>query len=143
MSRYPRNVPESALSPELKALIHELTSRLLSGDSPTHALLREQFAKARIREVELTGVGLFAHFDVPKTTPLASPARMIGGNVPMDVVGLEGGAGCLLCVSDGRLDFLEIYVNGTEEFPERPVVRFGPVIPLGVGSPAGNERTER
>ena len=57
MTAYPRTVSASEISPEVKALINELTTRLLSGNSSTHALLREQFARASIRDVELTGVG--------------------------------------------------------------------------------------
>ena len=61
---------------------------------------------------------------------------MIGGNVPRDIEGLEGGAGCLVCVSNGRLDFLEVYVNGTEELPEHPIVRLGQTTPLTIDPPA-------
>ena len=136
MTGYPRTVSASAISPELTALINELTMRLLSGDSPTHAVLREQFAKASIRDVELTGVGLYANFAVPGDASTVAPARMIGGDVPMEIEGLGGGAGCLVCVSSGRLDFLEVYVNGTEEFPEHPIVRFGQTTPLTINPPA-------
>ena len=136
MTEYPCTVPASALSPELRALIRELTARLLSGDSSTHALLREQFAKAEIRDVELTGVGLYANFAVPSDIPRVSPARMIGGDVPMEIDGLEGGAGCLVCVSEGHLDFLEVYVNGGEPFPDRPVARLGSTTPLTFDAPA-------
>jgi hypothetical protein len=118
------------------ALINELTTRLLSGDSPIHAALRTQFAMASIRDVELTGVGLYANFDVPEDAPKVAPARMIGGHVQMEIEGLEGGAGCLVCVSDGRLDFLEIYVNGTELLPERPIARLGQTTPLTLQPPA-------
>jgi hypothetical protein len=136
MTEYPRTVSVSALSPELATLIDELTTRLLSGDSPTHAVLREQFAKASIRDVELTGVGLYANFDVPGEVPSVAPARMIGGDVLMEIEGLQGGAGCLISVSSGRLECLEIYVNSTEEFPERPFVRFGETTPLTITPPA-------
>ena len=136
MTEYPRTVSASAISPELRALISELTTRLLSGDSSTHALLREQFANAEIRDVELTGVGLYANFAVPSDIPRVTPARIIGGDVPMEVEGLEGGAGCLVCVSDGHLDFLEVYVNGREPFPDRPVARLGFTTPLTINSPA-------
>lgn len=140
MVTYPRTVSAAALSPELLALINELATRLLSGDSAMHATLRAQLAEASIRDVELTGVGLYANFAVPAYVPTVTPARMIGGDVSIDIDGLEGGAGCLLCVSDGRLDFLEVYVNGAEEFPERPIARLGSTTPLGINAPPPNDR---
>ena len=51
----------------------------------------------------------------------------------MDVEDLPEGAGSLLCVSDGRLDFLEVYVYGDQPWTENTIVRgFRDVVPLPV-----------
>ena len=131
MGEYPRTLSGEAISAELRSVIDSLTRRLLSGAHPAHSVLRDQYSRARIRDVELTGAGFFANFEVPTDAPLVEPARMIGGDVHMEVDGLAGGAGSLLCVSDGRLAFLEVYVNGGEPWSEHTVVLdFREAIPI-------------
>jgi hypothetical protein len=120
----------------MRELIHDLAGRLLTGSHPALAILRDQFALAHVTGVTLTGAGFYAHFDVPAEIPRIEPRRAIGGNVPMQVDGLENGAGCLLCVTDGRLDFLEGYTFDGE-WPERPVIlSFGETRPLEIHAPA-------
>jgi hypothetical protein len=131
MAGFPRTVLGEKLSPELRSVIDSLTTKLISGDHASHSLLREQYSRAKVREVELTGAGFFARFEVPSGIPTVTPARMIGGEVSMEVEGLANGAGSLLSVSDGRLNFLEVYVNGDEPWTEHTVVRsFGEALPL-------------
>lgn len=131
MPEYPRTLDGDDVSAELRSVIDSLTTRLLSGDDPAHSVLRDQCGRATISSVELTGAGFFAHFAVPADTPIVQPPRLIGGNVVMEVEGLAEGAGSLLCASDGRLAFLEVYVYGSKPWTESTVVRsFGEVTPL-------------
>lgn len=137
MGEYPRTLSGDEIPSKFRDIIDSLATRLLSGDHPTHSLLREQYSRATVREVELTGAGFFARFAVPSDTRAVQPPRLIGGNVAMDVEGLAEGAGSLLCVSDGRLDFLEVYVYGSTPWTENTVVRsFGEVVPLPSDSKA-------
>jgi hypothetical protein len=122
MGEYPRTLSGEAISAELRSVIDSLTSRLLSGTHRAHSVLRDQYSRARIRDVELTWAGFFANFEVSTDAPIVEPGRMVGGDVHMEVDGLAGGAGGLLCVSDGRLAFLEVYVNGDEPWSEYTVV---------------------
>jgi hypothetical protein len=131
MGEYPRTLSGEAISAELRSVIDSLTSRLLSGTHPAHSVLRDQYSRARIRNVELTGAGFFANFEVPTDAPVVEPARLMGGDVHIEVDGLAGGAGSLLCVSEGRLAFLEVYVNSGEPWSEHTVVLdFGEVVPI-------------
>lgn len=58
---------------------------------------------------------------------------MIGGQVPMEVRGLDAGAGCLLKVSQGKIDCVEIYTYGDGAWPDEPdVVSFGESVPVPV-----------
>ena len=133
MSDYPRTLGASDISPSLRRLILELTQRLLGGPAPTHARLRAQFDHAEISQVELTGVGLFASFRIPPDAPLVEPGELIGGDAPLEVEGIRSGAGCLVKVSSGRLDFLEIYTYGNDAWPDEPVVlSVGTVTPIPV-----------
>ena len=130
MGEYPRSVPGESLSPELRALITALATRLLDGPSAAHAILREQLAYCRVARVEFTGAGLYAYFECPEALPRAAVDDTLGGDVPMEVAELEAGAGCLLGVARGRLDFLEVYTFGNESWPEAPTV-----LALGEASP--------
>jgi hypothetical protein len=115
---------------EMLELVRRLVPMLLAGDHPASAALRSQHARASVDRVELTGAGFFVEFSVPLDAPRAEPRELTGGNVPIQIEGLEHGAGCLLFVRDGILRTLEGYTYG-EEWPERPiVVSLGEAVPL-------------
>jgi hypothetical protein len=119
---YPRTLEGAAISPELTSLVGELAHRLLNGSTPVHDQLRGQLAVAHIRDIELTGVGLYANFGGLSACQPVEPKRLIGGDVFLNVEGLEHGAGSLLCVTDGRLACVEIYTFGDEAWPDEPKV---------------------
>ena len=126
MGPYPRTLTANELSPALVSLVRDLATRMLGGTAPAHAVLRAQLDAAKIAFVELTGVGLFAHFEHPPLTQRIVPARVIGGEVPLEVYGLDAGAGSLIAVSNGLLDFVEIYTFGNDAWPDNPeVLSFG------------------
>jgi hypothetical protein len=108
MTAYPRDLSATEVSPGLATLILGLAARLLAGHAPEHRVLRDQLASARLGRVTLTGAGLYAYFEHPVNTVRVVPPEMIGGEVPMEVHGLDAGAGCLVKVSEGKIDFVEI-----------------------------------
>ena len=106
------------------------------GATPVHRALRGQLGEARIERVTLTGAGLYAYFAHPRGTPSVSPPEMIGGEVQMRLAELDAPAGSLLKVSDGRLDFVEIYTFGVRPWPDEPQgVVFGEATPLAIPTP--------
>lgn len=134
---YPRELHGPAISDDLKALVQRLAYRLLDGPTNEHALLRRQLAGAAIERVTLTGAGLFAYFAVAPDAPSILPPRLIGGEVEINSAALDAPAGSLIAVSNGRLDFLEIYTYGDKGWPDIPgVVSLGMAIPLPIGAPA-------
>jgi hypothetical protein len=106
---------------EMLELVDRLMPLLLGGDHPASAALREQYARAKITTIELTGVGFFVEFEVPPDAPRAAPRNLTGGNVNIHVEGVVHDAGCVLFVRDGVIDMLEGYTYA-DEWPERPVV---------------------
>ena len=113
----PQDAPKEVLD-----LAHRLMTLLLAGNHPFCTALREQLVHARLRQVELTGVGFFVSFDVPNDVPRAVEAKFAGGHADIKVEGIPNGAGCVLFVDHGVIQMLEVYTYGTEEFPEHPVV---------------------
>ena|SRR5258705_5093708 len=122
MGPYPRILTRDEISPRLQSVVASLAERLIDGSTTAHKILREQYSRARLRDVELTGVGLFAHFEIPADAKRVAPARVIGGCVSMDVEDVLGGAGSLLCVSDGRINYVEVYMYGSASWPDDPIV---------------------
>jgi hypothetical protein len=131
MTEYPRRLSPAEVSPEMRALIPDLVRRLLTGSHPELVILRQQADQAELAGLTLTGAGFYAYFNVPPDAPRIGPNRVMGGNVHMAVAGLDNG-GCVLCVTDGRLDFLEGYTfEGA--WPERPqILSFGEATPLEI-----------
>ena len=133
MTAYPRELSAAEVSPGLATLIFGLAARLLAGPAPEHRALRDQLASARLLRVTLTGAGLYAYFEHPVHVVRVVPPEMIGGEVPMEVRGLDAPAGSLLKVSEGKIDFVEIYTYGDVGWPDEPdVVSFGESMPVPV-----------
>jgi hypothetical protein len=133
MSDSPRDLTADEISPGVDALVRDLAVRLLGGTTVEHRALRGQLGAARIDRVTLTGAGLYAYFAHPRGTPPVSPSEMIGGEVLMQLPELDAPAGSLLKVSDGRLDFVEIYTFGDRPWPDEPQgVVFGETTPLTI-----------
>jgi hypothetical protein len=81
---------------------------LLGGDQPALQILRNQFAKSRVKHREMTGVGFFTYFDIPNTAERAPvPSRMVLDDVLGTVDGLQHGAGFVLFIVGGSLQMLE------------------------------------
>lgn len=97
---------------------------LLEGEDPVRRALRKQLAVAQVRERQLTGVGFFTSFMLPaEIVPVSIPVGLSPlGDVHAQLEGLQHGAGFLLFLKEGRLDFLEGY-SYDEPWPEN-VVRF-------------------
>jgi hypothetical protein len=85
-------------------------SMLLVGEHPVLDILRRQFELCTIAKREFTGAGVFVTFSVPETAPrLPQRDSFSFGDVSADIQGLQHGAGFVLWVREGVLDFLEGY----------------------------------
>jgi hypothetical protein len=101
----------------LRTLIERVAAELLSSASPQHAVLRAQLHVSTLHAVEFTGVGLFARFQCPDSVTRVTQRRAIGGDVSIELPELAHGAGGLISVNDGVIDFVEIYTNAGEPWP--------------------------
>jgi hypothetical protein len=119
------------------ALVARLLPSLIEGDHPALVALREQFRCARIREVELTGVGFYVDFDVPSHAPLADPADFAGGNATITLDGAANGAGCVLFVRDGRLASLEGYTYGDPWPEDARIISVEDIMPVSPSKAGG------
>jgi hypothetical protein len=118
---YPKTYGPKDAPVELLRLVDRLVPLLIEGAHPALSALRQQFSGARIKQVELTGVGFYVDFEVASDTPLAEPANFSGGDARITVEGVENGAGCVLFVSGGRLATLEGYTYGGDTWLEAAV----------------------
>jgi hypothetical protein len=108
------------MGPQLTTLEADVIDKLLAGDSPVLECLRHQWANANVSRRELSGAGFYVYFaletlSVPKATNAAS-LRL--GDVEATIEGLQNGAGFVLFVTDGYLDFLEGY-SYEEPWPDQ------------------------
>ena len=88
----------------------EVLVMLLDGDDPVLEVLRRQLVCARRSSRELTGAGFFTNFEVPSTAYRfqGQPSFTIG-DVVAEIEGLQFGAGFVLHVVEGALNFLEAF----------------------------------
>ena len=85
-----------------------VVDKLLAGDHPLLATLRQQSDHARIIKREYTGGGFYCTFEVNSTAP-AVPGEFHLGDVNAEVEGLTHGAGFVLFIRGGRISKLEGY----------------------------------
>lgn len=91
----------------LEDLERAVLEKLLDGDHPMFAALREQAQSGRLLGRERTGVGFYCSFEVPPEVSAVEPFDFEIDDVNGEVQGLAHGAGFVLFVRDGRLDMLE------------------------------------
>jgi hypothetical protein len=93
---------------QLTQLEHAVVEKLLQGEHPVLANLRDQLRECSVVRRELTGVGFYTYFNV--ATPSApEPRNLRLDDVAAEIAGLRNGAGFILYVANGRLDLLEGY----------------------------------
>jgi hypothetical protein len=102
----------------------DVMNKLLDGDHPVLALLRDQFVNSRFLRREVTDAGFFLTFNVKigvgNIHGMISNvrARFCFGDVQARISGLDNGAGFLLWVADGYITQLEGYTFG-EKWPSQ------------------------
>ncbi len=68
---------------------------------------------------ENTGAGVYVYFKYSAKVPLfSSENRTIGQSVFAEIEGLEGGAGFMLYIDEGRITLLESFSHGSEAWPD-------------------------
>ncbi|MDQ3365661.1 MAG: hypothetical protein M3680_09560 [Myxococcota bacterium] len=102
-------------------LVERLMRLLLTGDDPLCSVLRAQYEVSHIVDLEFSGLGFFANFEVAAGAPRCTPPDYVGGDAVIELEGVEHGAGCILFVRDGALCFLEGYAYDGD-WPEHPIV---------------------
>jgi hypothetical protein len=94
----------------LNQLEQNVMAMLLAGDAHTLEVLREQYRVANVVEREQTGTGFFVTFAVPLgTARLDEGASLEIGDVAARIKGLQPGAGFVLFVRGGAIEWLEGY----------------------------------
>jgi hypothetical protein len=92
------------------ALEKAVLEKLLNGKSETFQILFRQYQASRVINREMTGVGFFTYFSVPRDIPpLPGTPSFSFGDVHAKLTGLKEGAGFLLTVNKGYLYDLEGY----------------------------------
>jgi hypothetical protein len=96
---------------DLTPLEREVIATLLAPEHPIMHALRRQFEHCHVTAREMTGVGFFTTLAMTTAVPPApvKPGRMHLGDVTATIEGLEHGAGFVLFVQDGVVDFIEGY----------------------------------
>ena len=130
---FPKKYAAASAPSEVLVLVNRLVPQLIVGDHPALIALREQFRRASIAAVEMTGHGFYVDFETPPDVPLAIPSDFAGGNAEIALEGATAGAGCVLFVKNGRLATLEGYTFGDEGWAENArvlaVENVEPIIP--------------
>jgi hypothetical protein len=87
----------------------EVMEKLLAGDHPVLAALRDQLRACEVRSRDLTGHGFLTDLHVDRSAPpVAVPGgRMHIGDVGAEIDEMMYGAGFILFVDGGYLDMLE------------------------------------
>lgn len=99
---------------QLTHLESKVLEWLLAGEDPVLSVLREQLASASVLSRDFTGHGFYLNFAVPESVTkvhktFGVKSDFCFGDVKASIDSLECGAGFLLWIKDGVLNFLEGY----------------------------------
>jgi hypothetical protein len=130
VGRYPKRFSAEHAPTSVIAVVQRLMPLLLAADHPPLAILREQYRRATIASVELTGSGFYAMFSVPADAPHAEPADFSGGDAVLTLDTAPHGGACVLHVRAGRLESLEGYTFDGAWTEETKVMAVGDVVPI-------------
>jgi hypothetical protein len=98
------------MTSKLTKLENEIMRMLLAGEHPLIEILRNQFASCTVAKREFSGVGFFTTFVVAENAPrLPNKDSFYFGDVSAVIPPLKNGAGFVLRVNEGVLDYLEGY----------------------------------
>ncbi len=108
----------------VKELYKPVMEMFLHGDTDYLAVLRKQFATAKVASIEEDGYGIFINFEVDPALRMLNPElqeNMISGLVGIDESG-EAICGFALFVSEGVIAQIDGYPFGPDTWPEERVV---------------------
>lgn len=101
----------------LDKLVDDVMKIILRGDEPHIKALRGQYESAKIESIELSGAGFFANFKIDDSVVVDCDNMQIG-DVSGAVNGMDDAVGFVLFIRDGKIDFLEGYTVGVDEWPD-------------------------
>jgi hypothetical protein len=91
---------------------------LLAGVGPVLAALHRQLDQARISRRDMTGVGFVIDLDVPAELRIEGLGNLHLSDVAAEIDGLQHGAGFVLHVMNGMIDYVEGFTYD-EPWPDR------------------------
>jgi hypothetical protein len=97
----------------------QVMNAVLEGEDSALRILRDQLRISKVAKREMTGVGFYLHFEVPKIAPRLPgyPDLIVNNDIQAELEGLAHGAGFVLWVKKGAIDQLEGY-SYEEQWPK-------------------------
>jgi hypothetical protein len=88
---------------------------LLQSDSEVYRILREQLAGCSLESRERNGYGIYTNFLIADDAPRCAVANFVLGDISVVLSGQL--CGFILFVREGKIDFLEGFPLGGDEWP--------------------------
>lgn len=110
------NVRSPLTQLNLNGLETDVLQLLIEAHPDQAELLRAQLGASTVTSRRWTGAGFFLNFRVSATERF-EPERFELNDVYAEIDGLEYGAGFVLFIRGGKIDFLEGHSVGDEEWP--------------------------
>jgi hypothetical protein len=104
------------MSQVLDKVERELVEQILKQHPIYGEILKNQLEDLFVSSRELTGVGCYTKFSTKKEIVDKSINATLGFNGEIEVPGVPSGLCCVLDVSDGRLNYIELVTFGTEQW---------------------------
>ncbi|HEY3816783.1 MAG TPA: hypothetical protein VGL81_06420 [Polyangiaceae bacterium] len=97
------------MSVDVSPLERAVIEATLAGDHPILAVLRRQWASARVTSRDFTSFGLYLAIEVAGDAPTVPIARLLFGDVRVELPRNKNAMGSLVVIEEGRLTCLEVY----------------------------------
>ncbi|MGE0102697.1 MAG: hypothetical protein AB7H86_07805 [Blastocatellales bacterium] len=100
---------------EMTQFERDIIQYIINNESPEHI---GHLPLLMVVKRENTGVGIYVYFEYSHEPRISdASSNTIGHQVYVDIEGLNGGAGCMLYIDEGRITMLECYSHSAESWP--------------------------
>ena len=101
----------------LNDIIKQAMEFVLSGDTEILKILRNQYYKSIITNIEKSSVGCFTEFKIIGEIQKINPQNAYIGDVYLESEQLESRMGIILFIENGIISMLEFYTYGDDILP--------------------------
>lgn len=101
---------------QLNQLERALLNAIVLDNKRTYPFIEIDVKKLKVKSRENTGVGIYTNFDYSTNSKVENVNTLISSERTLNIKGFENEVTYVLDIKEGKINFLELVTNGSDEF---------------------------